>query len=256
MPRRAPPKPLKLTIALTGEGITPKDVSLRQLAELLDATAGTFDSLAAERRVNPPTVSLAKVKEGSAAYELYSSDRQADRVAASFVTAVRRRGKGSSPRTRKSLERMHRVSTQTGALRIDPIHPSPKAKPLYLAAPLKEEATQLEEATVVYGRVVGLRIDVRDKAVVTLRYDDGGQGDFEASPEMLQTAAGLLGRSVAAKVTFLRGDEQDWEGEIEEIEERAGAGHFMETIKRARRELQEKGIVIDASTWVVDSDDE
>jgi len=247
---------MKLTIALTGEGITPKDVSLRQLSELLEATAATFDSLAADRKMNPPTVSLAKVKEGSAAYELYSSDRQADRVAASFVTAVRRRGKGTSPRTRKSLQRMHKISARTGSLRIDPMESSPNTKPIYLAPVLVEPDTQVEEATVVYGRVVGLRIDARDQAGVTLRYDDGGQGEFEASLETLQKAAGLLGHAVAARVTFLRGEEQDWEGEIEEIEERAAAGEFMETIKRARRELQEKGIVIDASKWLVERDDD
>ena len=256
MPRRAPPKPLKLTIALTGEGITPRDVSLRQLAELLQATAATFDSLAADRKVNPPTVSLAGVKEGSAAYELYSSDRQADRVAASFLAAVRRRGKGTSPRTRRSLQRMHNVSAKTGSLRIDPPKPAPKAKPLYLAPPVQDADTQLEEATVVYGRVVGLRIDARDQAAVTLRYDDGGQGEFETSIEILQRAAGLLGRSVAGRVTFLRGEEQDWEGSLEEIEEHAEPGAFMEAIRRACQELQEKGIVIDASTWVVERDDE
>ena len=38
----------------------------------------------------------------------------------------------------------------------------------------------------------------------------------------------MNGRAVAARVTFFRGEERDWDGEIEEIEERVTAGDFRQ----------------------------
>src|SRR5687767_3200452 len=116
MPPRKPPKTTKttkFTIAIAGEGITPKDVPLRQLAELLEATAATFEAIAAEKKIEPPKLSLSQVKMGSAAYDVVSEDRYAGRAVSSFVTTVRRRGKGASPRTRNSLSRLHRIASKT-----------------------------------------------------------------------------------------------------------------------------------------------
>src|SRR5437870_668593 len=77
---RKTPAPKELTIAIAGEGITPKDVPLRQLAELLEATAAAFEAIAAEKHLDAPNISLLRVKKGSAAYALHCEDSHADRV--------------------------------------------------------------------------------------------------------------------------------------------------------------------------------
>jgi hypothetical protein len=256
---RKPPKPTKVTIAIDGEGVGLKDVSLRQLAELLEATAATFEAVAAEKHLEPPKMSLAKAKHGSAAYELVSEDRQAPRVVGAFMTAVRHRGKGSSPQTRNALGRLHRSATRTGVLRLDQPDQKAKAKPIYLAAPVAEDETKIEEATVVFARVVGVNIDGNDKATVTLRYDDGGSGDFEADSDLITKAAALIARHVEARVTFLRGESRDWAGCIEGIKERRPQSSFMAAIEEARHALIENGIVVDSKVWLsedLDNDDE
>ncbi len=255
MPPRKPQKPTTITIAIVGDGITPKDVSIRQLANLLEATAATFEAIAADGNTDPPKLSLSRVKQGSAAYDLRADAPGAHRVMTSFVATARKRGKDSSPRTRSALGRLQKVAAHAGAaLRIDPLE-GQKTKPVILAAPIPEDDTQIEEGTVVHGRLVGLKLDARDKATITIRYDDGGHGDFAASAELMTEAAPLLGAHVLARVTFLRG-EQDWEGEIESIEERPEEQDFMSLIREARQKLQDRDVVVDARAWLTENDEQ
>jgi hypothetical protein len=246
---------MSVTIAVAGDGITPKDVSLRHLAELLEATAAAFEAVSAEKGVAVPVLSLAKVKTGSAAYQFYSEDAQAEGVAKSLYTAARKRGRGSSPAVRRSISRMLHAS-KAGPLRIEPVNDNPKEKPVLIAEPLPDEGTEIDEGTVVYGRIVGVRIDTHDRGKVSLRYDDGGQGEFNSPPELVGSCATLLGRNVSARVTFVRGNERDWDGDLEEVVERSNATDLLTALEDARRELTEKGIVIDASQWILDEDRE
>lgn len=117
---RKPSKPARLTIAIGGEGVSLRDVSLRQLAELLEATAATFEAVALEKQLPVPNVALTKVKAGSAAYELVSEDQGAERVYKSVLQVVRDRGKDSSPRTRRGMSRMLQAAGKTGPLRFEP----------------------------------------------------------------------------------------------------------------------------------------
>jgi len=253
------PKATKFTIAIEGDGVGLKDVSLRQLVELLEATAATFEAVAAEKKLDPPKLSLARARTGSAAYELVSEDDQASRVVGSFVTIARKRGKGSSPQTRSSLSRLHRAAAKTGALRLEPPETSSQTKPrpFLVAAPLDDDEVKIEEATMVYARVVGVKVDANDKGTVTLRYEDGGSGDFVAAPEIIKCAAALITHHVEARVTFLRGESRDWEGSIEGVRERRPQSSFMAAIEEARRSLIEKGIVVDSRAWLgEDKEDE
>ena len=148
-----PPSPTRLAIAIAieGEGLGPKDLPLRHLVELLEATAATFDALAAEKQVDAPTLSLAKIASGSVRLELVSEDQHAPRLVRDFWTAVKTGGKGASPRIRRQLVRLHCAAARTGAaLRIDPTDGKRGAKPIYLAAPVEEEPSKIEQATVVF----------------------------------------------------------------------------------------------------------
>ncbi len=248
-----PPRATKLSLAVEGEGLGPKDISLRNLAELLEATAATFEALAAESHVDSPKLSLAKITSGSARYEILSEGPQAKRIVGDFWDAVKRRGKGVSQKTRSQLGRLHRAATRTGAaLRVDPIHGTRTSKPIYLAAPIEEDQTRIEEATVVFARVVGVNIDSHENASVTLRYDDGGSGEFSAELEILTQAAELIGHLIEANVTFARGEDAKHALHIEAIKRRKPQSSFMAAIEQARSALAAKGIVYDSTQILAD----
>jgi hypothetical protein len=253
-----PPSPTRLAIAVEGEGLGPKDLPVRHLAELLEATAATFDALAAERQMDKPNLSLARIASGSVRLEFVSEDQHAARLVRAFWTAVKHRGKGTSPRTRRQLIRLHHAAARTGAaLRIDPIDGKSGTKPIYLAAPAEEERARIEQATVVFARVVGVNIDVQEQGSVTLRYDDGGSGEFGADLEIMTRAAALIGHPVEANVTFAKGEETRRPLNIEGIRKRKPQSSLVAALEEARHAMTAQGIVYDSTALIAeDQDDE
>lgn len=255
-PKGGKRKPTTLTIAIEGEGVGLGDIPLRQLAELLETTASTFEAIAAEKNLDPPRLSLVKASKGSAAYALASEDEQAPRVVDGFVSMVRKRGKGSSPKTRRAYGRLHKVGTKTpgGGLRVDPPQKATNAKPkpIILSAPLTEDEPKIEQGTTVFARVVGVKIDAHERATVTLRYDDGGSGEFDADADGIRESAKLIGDPVEARVTFVRSEGQDWAGRIEHIQKRRQQYSLSEALKKARASLAADGVVIDSREWLAD----
>lgn len=257
VPSKRKPSPTRIALAVEGEGLGPKDIPLRHLTELLEATAATVEALAIEKQVDPPRLSLAKITNGSARYEFVSEDRQAARIAGAFWTAVKHRGKGASQKIRHQLGRLHRAATRTGgALRVEPVDRKHPAKPIYLAAPVEEDRPRIEEATLVCARVVGANIDAQEKASVTLRYDDGGSGEFGADLEILMKAAELIGQPVEASVTFAKSDEARLALNIEKIKRRKPQSSFMVAIEEARRSMTARGIVYDSTKILAEDEDE
>ncbi len=245
-----PKKAQALTIAVGGEGVTPRDLPLRRLAELLEATASTIEAVAAEKQVEVPRFSVAKVLEGSAAYRLVSEDEQALMVHKSVLAAVRSRGRTSSLQTRNALLRLHQVASKTGPLRFKSEIEGKKTEKVLLSVPVELDDTFVEDATVVYGRVIGAKIVGTDDGEVTIRYDDGGSGEFEADLDILARAAALIGRHVTCRVTFQRGAERDMNGRLDEVEERPQDVDIMTELMGVREQLRERGIVIDAEAWL------
>jgi hypothetical protein len=257
VPKKRKPQKTTIAIAVYGDGVKPKDVPVRQLVELLEATAATFDALASDKQVEPPRLSLAKITDGSARYHLVSEDSQAGRIAEAFWSAVKQRGKGASSKVRHQLGRLHRAASRAGAgLRVDPMSGQRASKPIYLAAPVEEERPQLEESTVVFARVVGVNIDYRDQASVTLRYDDSGSGEFGAEADILARAAEMIGQLVEADVTFARDEETKLALNIEAIRRRKTQSSFMAAIEEARRAMSAKGIVYDSTRILAEDEDE
>jgi len=247
--RRKTEKETFMTIAVGGEGVTPKDLSLRQLAELLQAMATTIEAVAAENAVQAPRFSLAKVQNGSAALRLVSDDEQAPMVRKSVLAAVRTRGRLNSPPTRSALLRLHKTAAKTGPLRIESEEAGKKSKPIFLSVPVEIPETFVEDVTVVFGRIVGVRVVGTDEGKVMIRYDDGGTGEFEADPEMLTRAANLIGRHAACHVTIHRSEQHDMEGRLEDVEEQAQEADLMAELDRVREQLIARGVVVDAEAW-------
>jgi hypothetical protein len=257
VPSKRKPSLTKIALAVEGEGLDPKDVPLRHLSELLEATAATLEALAAEKQIDPPRLSLAKVTSGSARYEFVSEDRQAPRVLDDFWSAVKHRGKGRSQKVRHQLGRLYRAATRTGGpLRVEPIDSKRAAKPIYLTAPVEDDGAKIEVATLVFARVVGANIDAHERPSVTLRYDDGGSGEFGADLELLMKAAELMGQPVEASVTFAKGDETRLALNIEKIERRKPQSSFMAAIEEARRSMTARGVVYDSTKILAEGEDE
>jgi hypothetical protein len=250
---------MRPAIVIEGEGLTPKDIRVRDLIELLEATVSTFDALAAEKQLDKPNLSLAKITSGSVRLEFVSEDRAAPRLADAFRRVVKSRGKGATPRTRRTLGRLHRAGARTGgaALRIDPADGRRGAKSIYLTAPIEEERAKIEEATLMFARVVGVNIDAQEQGSVTLRYDDGGSGEFGADLEILMRAAALMGHPVEASVTFAKEEEARRALNIEGIKKRKPQSSLVTAFEEARREMTAKGIVYDSTALIAaDQEDE
>lgn len=121
-----------------------------------------------------------------------------------------------------------------------------------LAPPLPEDDVTIEEGTVQFARVTGVRMDARDRELVTLRYDDGGSGEFQADAEIVAKAARLYRKQVEARVTFV-GTESGWaDGELEDLFERDPSEDLLTTMTNMRRELEDQGIAFDAAAWLAE----
>jgi len=245
----------KLEVAIEGDGLSPRDVNVRHLAELLQATAAAVDAVALEEGVDPPELRLVEIRTGSAAYDLLSQHPDAPRVFRGFYNAAKTRGKKNGAPVRHALARMHH-SSRIGSIRIVPrdAKGAPRAKPVHLAPPLEEVAATFEAATEVHGRVTGVILGRGEKTVVRLRIDGGGTDDFVADASVAESAARLFGRNVTATVTYEIGADSEVAGHIECVTEWDGADLF-DALRDARDELADSGVEIDVGAWLDELDE-
>ncbi len=210
-----------MEVAIEGAGLRPADVPARHLAALLEAAAGLFDAVAAERgtKVEPPR--LVEVRIGSAAYQLRSPDTEAAAVAEELEEHVRTRGQGASATVRHALDRLHKANKGLGSIRIARFdaHGRMVKKPVHLAPPLSVEAFAFEEAREISGVVIAVDAGLRKGAGVKLRLDDGGVQLFDADIGLAMRAARLFTKRVRAMVSFTITGDREADGAIEEIEE-------------------------------------
>lgn len=249
--RRASKKAQAFTIAVGGEGVSPRDLPLRRLTELLEATAATIEAVAAENQVETPRFSVAEVLEGSAEYRLISEDQQASLVHKSVLDAVKSRGRKRSLQTRNAMLRLYQIASKIGPLSFESKIAGKKTEKVVLSVPVELDERFIEEATVVYGRVIGARIVGvgAEDGKVEIRFDDGGSGEFEAELEILAQAASLIGRHVACHVTYQSGSQRDMEDRLEDIEEHPRDVDLVAELTRVRDQIRDRGIVIDAEAW-------
>jgi hypothetical protein len=243
----------QLEIAVEGEGISPNEISIRHLAELLEASAATIDALAAESQ-RPSTVpSLRAILIGSAAYVLESDKVVWPPLVAQFHEAVRSRGSGHSDKVRAGLGRLFRAG-KIGSVRVRALGLLDEryAKPVHLAAPLEAASLDIAHATVVYGKIVGVN-EFDHGSTVKLELADGGRQEFQAESLLAIRAAKLFGKKIRATVTAVWDSSKNRDWALESFDSWAD-DDLLDAIDKVRADLAAKGVTIDPDAWMREID--
>lgn len=247
-----------LEVAIEGTNLSPSDVPVRQLIELLEAAAAALDTIAEERGAQLPPLRLLAVRNGSAAYELRLPDAGAAPIVDELAHHIETRGVESSPGVRRAIERLHRAG-KTGSvrLRVYDAKGKPRAKTLHVAPPLEVHQTPFEATTEVYGRVVGVSAGRGDKLSVRLRLDDGGTSEFTADQDLAGLAARLFLRTIRAEVDYEVTSDGESPAQLTLIEpiQRIADDEVVDAFERIRSELAEMGPKIRASDWLKELDE-
>lgn len=201
-------KPPELEIAVDGEGISPADVSIKHLSELLSAIASLIESTPGGAAVSAQ-VSLREIRVGSAALAMASEAPSWGGVATGVYGVIRTRGAHASPNQRRALGRLYRAG-RIGSIRVGVRHlvdaPDEDFAPIHMAAPLETEPTRTNYGTVLYGRVVGVNL-YQGRSAVKIEHLDGSREEFDVDMGLAERATRLFNRTVRAEV------ERAWDGD-------------------------------------------
>ncbi|GAB4111061.1 MAG: hypothetical protein OHK0013_47030 [Sandaracinaceae bacterium] len=195
-----------LEVAIVGAGVTPDEVPVRELLEMLGAAVALLDALAKDSSKPSAHVALTAVRPGSAAYLLRATqpdhDAEFGRHASRFYSTIENRGRGASPDVRRHLVRLHRSGANLGAVRVRYSARDEEREPLITSAPLEVVPAEIGASTVMHATVVGVEAK-RGGCVVTIKPDDGsGKVDLEAEPLLAERAARLFNRTVRVIVGY------------------------------------------------------
>lgn len=245
-----PPKPKRtkeiptLELAIVGKGITPEQIDIRQLGEMLTAAAATLDALARERGVAPVLPSLKRIRRGSMVAELQSkAPRWPDEIR-SFHHTLGTRAEGASPAVRSAVHRIFRA-VPVGAVQVSVSHvKGPELESFIAAEPVDAPAREALFETTVHGRVVAVTAAANGRIAVRIEYVDGGREEFDADTGVAERAARLFNRTVRAQVAM------SWDGD-----RRAGVAlrdlapwnevDFVDALLEVRASLKARGVKID-----------
>lgn len=248
--RKAPP-PI-LAISIEGEGLSLADVSLRDLVGLLEAAAAAVEAGAMEAGVDVPLVTLGDVREGSAAYHLFSRSDTAVAAVRKVCEAVETRGVGHSAELRGALRRLHEAG-RVGSVNLKPRRGVlGTRRALTLAAPIEPVPAVHEVGAEVYARVVGLNAR-GDGTAVRLKLADGGTREFVAGDGVEASATRLFNKTVRARVAYEVSDGAYRASTIDQLWPWAN-DELLETLRDFRDELATKGETIDAEAWLAELD--
>jgi hypothetical protein len=234
-----------LEVAITGAGVTPDEVPVRELLEMLGATVALLDALARDSSKPSTHVALTAVQPGSAAYVLRATQPEHDgefgRNASRFYSTLQNRGRGESPDVRRHLMRLHNSGAGRGAVRVNFWAKDDRREALITSAPLEVVPSELGASTVLYGTVVGIEAK-RGGCTVTVKPDDGGgKVNLDAEPFLAERAGRLFNRSVRVVATYtwdLHDARADWS--LREI-----AAWTRESFAEVLAEIRSEGLAFD-----------
>lgn len=244
-------------IAIEGEGLSPEEVPIRQLVELLESAVNAVQVLADERGIKLQSPRLVAVRQGSAAYDLRIPDESAAPLVVELESQIQTRGKEGSHEVRRALERMNKAG-RMGSVRFRAYRNGKlKAKPLYVAPPFEVAIAPFEAQSEVIGRVVGV-VQSTTRLTVNLRLDDGHIESFVADQESGRLAARLFLSVVRAEVVY---DVERGKEDPAMIIGLEGFGELSDdsvlaAFDEAREELIGEGVSIRASDWLRELQDD
>jgi len=230
-------------IAIEGEGLSPAELPVRVLIELLEAAAKIVEEVAAERGAKLPTPRLVAVKTGSAAYDLRIPDKSAFAVVGEIQRQIKTRAEDAGALVRQAVQRLHDAGGRVGSVRFTPfLGTRGKPKALYVAPPTEVVLTPFDATEETQGRVVGVLAG--NKLSVKLRLDDGKIQDFRTEDEEIaRRAARLFLKPVRVQFQHAGSDEALSSANLLlAIEQREGADDdFVAEIESLRQEIEKTG---------------
>lgn len=244
-----------LEVAIEAKGISPRDVPVRQLVELLEAAVSALDAVARQQGLKPPVMRLVGVREGSAAYEFTSDSDDASDVVHQFYEVTKKRGVGCGPEVRKALTRLHSAA-RVGRIRITS-HLGNEAsqqleQPIYVEPPVHLEELHSEMAAEYYGRVVALSVK-NEKTFIRMHMDDGGTREYEVVNGLEQRSASFFNKTVRIHVVHTLYGDAMIDGRVEAIEAWANET-FLDVMRSVRENLTEQGVTVDVEAWLRELD--
>lgn len=246
-----------LEVAIAGTNLSPADIPVRHLIELLEAAVSALDAIAQERgaKMEPPR--LLEVRGGSAAYELRLPEPSSGPIVEELLGHVESRSVHSSPAIRRAIARLHRAGKQ-GSVRLRLVNSSGEpSKPLFVAPPVQMAYAPFETTSEVYARVVAVSASKGDKVSVRLRLDDGGTVEFDANRDVASIAGRLFLKSVRAEVAYEVTADGEQGSELINIEpfEVVPDDEFLGAFDRISAALVSSGHTMRASDWLKELDE-
>lgn len=238
-------------VAFEGTNLSPADVPLRHLIELLEATTGVLEAIAEERGGKMPPLRLLEVRSGSAAFDLRLPDTVAVPILDEFAHHIESRGAQSSHTIRRAIERLHRAG-KPGSVRLRFYDAQGNRRPatLHVAPPLEVPHVPFDLSNELYARVVGVTAAGRgDKLSVKLRSHEGTH-TFTANQEVASAAAKFFLRQVRAEVDYEATSEGESGAEVISIElfEPIPDDEFLDELDKIRVDFAAEKVR--ASDWL------
>jgi hypothetical protein len=245
---------LHLEVSIAGSGITPLDVPIDQLAELLEATAELLSAVEAEIGSDRVLPSLHRVKKGSAKYVFVSKAEEWEPTLERTLSVIESRGANATPKVRSGLHRLYR-SGRVGRIKVGGSdRQGARRKPLLMAEPVPEPPPAISHSNEVHGRAVGVNAYETGWSV-RLQLADGGRRDYSAEEGTAEAAARLFNRQVRATVRAKwspsHGDHADALDEVEAWQD----ADLVEAMEKAREEVAKTGVKVDVDKLLSDFDD-
>ena len=231
-----------LTVSVEGEGLSPSSVSLRELAQLIQALATALELSGGDR---PARFSLTSVRPGSAKYALDSKEPDAEHAVRTFMRAVETRGDGCSVELHAALMRVHEAS-RLGAITLQSRPGLAGRKAVTMARPIEREPRVEEFGRTFYGRIVGLFIK-GEHTVLRLRRVGSGSVDLRLADGAESSARSQFGRDVRVRVVTTEADSRLEHGVVEYVE-RWSNDPVLDVLMELRAEFASEGI--DGAAWL------
>jgi hypothetical protein len=207
---RDPAAPLgrpMISLRLGDGDISPADISLRQLSEVLAAAAASLEGAAKESGNREPQLALTAIKHGSAKYEITARYESADEAFRAVASELQRSLETEPDDLPSALRKPFlRLAAAAGdyPLQITFYDPSrsQRAKTLPIPPPSFYLRSYVEGTTVLYGRVYGVE-RLKSRYSVLFKVDEGLKLEMDSDEATASKSAALFNKPAEARAVFI-----------------------------------------------------